>query len=235
MAYAWEEEVQRQRAQSPGWQTNQPARQQADVDVSTRQRMGQVEAAERPGRASDELKFQAELDALDAAREKRWQDWMVSQRTSSGGGGAGGGPKVSMPPIQGYSPGGGYEAARSAAYGRAKDEIGQSTGAALRDVGDIMSARGLLGTGAEAQAIGDVYGQAQGALGEVGRDIATQRERRAAEVEDALAKMAQERTMGEYEGGIRMRGQDIDAQIAREQMWNSLMQSYRERQRQYLF
>lgn len=178
----------------------------------------------RRERSRAELDFQEKLDALNAASTER-----LLKTTSWGGGGGGGAPSVPKVPIEGYSPGGGTGAAESAAFGRAKDRIGEASQGALSTLGDIMSSRGLSGTGIEAGETGRVIGEAQQGLGEAGRDIALQQERRAAEVADRnLAALLQQRGQD-----IGQRGQDIGAEQARRDQILALIRA--QQARSYLF
>lgn len=196
------------RADNPEWATN-----------TARTGYGQRQ------RSSAEVDFQRQLDTLDAARTER-----LLKTTGWSGGGGGGAPTVPKVPIAGYSPGGGPPgAAEGAAFGRAKDRIGEASQGALSTLGDIMSSRGLSGTGIEAGETGRVIGEAQRGIGEAGRDIALQQERRAAEVADRnLAALLQQRGQD-----IGQRGQDIGAEQSRRDQILALIRA--QQARNYLF
>ncbi len=93
--------------------------------------------------------------------------------------------------------------AQQAAYGTAKDQVGQAAQAALRSLADTMAGRGMLGSGAMAEGIRDITSQGLGQLGQVSRDLAQQQAQQAAD----FAKLG-------YQGSIEQRGQDIQAQEA---------------------
>jgi hypothetical protein len=92
---------------------------------------------------------------------------------AGGGGGTAGGSADVSP----------YDmAAESAAYGSAKDQIGNEGASALRGLRNYMNARGIGGSGIEAHGAQGVFGQMQQALGSTDRQLA---ENRAGRVFDA--------------------------------------------------
>lgn len=112
---------------------------------------------------------------------------------SSGVSGVGGGlpSTISMPDTS---------AARTAAFGRAKDQSGQTARAAIDALRGEMAGRGLLGSGIEGGRTAEIVGQAAQGSNEVSR-------------EQAIQDAANAARMGEmqYQGGITQRGQDISA------------------------
>jgi hypothetical protein len=91
-----------------------------------------------------------------------------------------------------------FTKANTAAFGRAKDQVGRQSRAAVSSLRDELGASGMGGSGAEAAGIRDVVRAGQGELGEVRRDQAMSEAQRAAD----FAKLA-------YEGALQQRGQDI--------------------------
>lgn len=90
------------------------------------------------------------------------------------------------------------EAARSAAFGRAKDRAGQTALASLTALQNIMAERGLTGSTVEGGATADIIGGAAGGVNEFTRDELMADLNRAAEISDR-----------ERSAGLTKRGQDL--------------------------
>jgi hypothetical protein len=88
--------------------------------------------------------------------------------------------------------------ANSAAFGRAKDQVGQETSGALTGLRSALASRGMLGSGAESRGTVSAITKGQGQLGEVSRQ---QAENEANQNLD-IAKT-------NYSGDISQRGQDV--------------------------
>jgi hypothetical protein len=97
--------------------------------------------------------------------------------------------------------------AEGAAFGRAKDRIGQATQGLMKSVNSSYSRRGLAGSGLEADAMSGALDQGAGQTGEVIRDQAIEGLRRQSQVDDA-----------NYAGNIQQRGQDISQRQQYEDM-----------------
>ncbi len=96
---------------------------------------------------------------------------------------------------------GAIAAGDAAAYSRAKDQVGQSTGGLMKALQNQFSGRGLRGSSIEGRAVGSALESQAGQLADVSRGQAMQGSDRALD----LAKT-------QYGGDIAMRGQDMDAQ-----------------------
>lgn len=171
---------------------------------------------------------------------------------SSGGAGFGGGgggqmPNIPAPAMNGYGMGGGApgvpnvapvntEAAQSAAFGRAKDQVGQETSGALAGLRSSLGGRGMLGSGAESRGTMGVVNRGQAQLGDTSREQAIQqaglREREGAlnytggitqrgqtiGQQESSANRGQAGALAGYEGQIAQRGQNIAQQTAQAQI-----------------
>ncbi len=93
---------------------------------------------------------------------------------------------------------GGEDAARQAAFARAKDVAGSTGRAALNALMDVQGARGIVGSGLGLNEAGGVIGEGARQLGEVGREQLIQ----------DLAN-ARQRAAEAYQGSIAQRGQDV--------------------------
>ena len=96
-------------------------------------------------------------------------------------------------------------AAQGAAFGRAKDTVGQVAGGALTGLRSALAGRGMLGSGAESRGTSAVVNRGQGELGDVARQQAIE-----------SSGLAERQGTVNFQGGIAQRGQDISAQQARE-------------------
>lgn len=177
---------------------------------------------------------------------------MNSFGSSSGAGGYGGGggghmPNIPSPPVSPYGMGGGVpavpnvppvdtSAAQSAAFGRAKDQVGQETSGALAGLRSSLGGRGMLGSGAESRGTMGVVNRGQAQLGDVSREQAIQQagltERQGAlnytggitqrgqtiGEQQGNASRAQAGNIAGYEGQIAQRGQNIAQQTAQAQL-----------------
>jgi hypothetical protein len=131
--------------------------------------------------------------ALQAAAEQRRQAQLKELFASMSGGGAGG----AVPSLQYGGPQ--YDAARAAAFGRAKDTMGDIAKAKLTSLHEATAGRGISGGGLEGSMIaGDVINPAAGGLNELTREQYIQ----------DLGN-AQETARMNYQGGIQQRGQNM--------------------------
>jgi len=112
----------------------------------------------------------------------------------AGTGGAGGGG--------GSMPSGALSAdekmARDSAYARAREQAGQTSGAALRSLQDLYAGQGLSGSTMEAAAAGQEIGKGEAGVTQFTREQYLQD-----------LKRAQEQATMQYQGGITQRGQDV--------------------------
>lgn len=60
-------------------------------------------------------------------------------------------------------------AARAAAFGRAKDQVGQTSSGSIAALRSVLGGRGMLGSGAESRGAASVINAGQGQLGDVSR------------------------------------------------------------------
>jgi hypothetical protein len=133
-------------------------------------------------------------EALRALQEASGLN-LLGGSSSSGVGGVGGGA-ASLPPVAMGDAAG----ASAAAFGRAKDQAGQTARASLTALHNEMAGRNMLGSGAEGGETARIVGQAAGASNEMSREQAIQD-----------AKLGNQRAMADYQGRITQRGQDINA------------------------
>jgi hypothetical protein len=148
-------------------------------------------------------------------------------RIGSGGGGgvpSGGGGYSGGTSVGGVGSGGSgmvapvdTRAAESAAFGRAKDTVGQTSQGALSGLRSALGGRGMLGSGAEFKTTANVFNKGQQQLGDVSRGQAIKSADLAQT--NALANQQSEltqRSQGLTQRGqdISQRGQDIDAQTS---------------------
>ena len=101
-------------------------------------------------------------------------------------------------PVQ--APGAQMQAGMDAALLRAKEKQGQIARSALTGLREALGERQMLGSGAEAQATGDITAAALGSLSDVNREQLIQGDENARR----LAELS-------YQGSIQQRGQDITA------------------------
>jgi hypothetical protein len=95
------------------------------------------------------------------------------------------------------------DAGDAAAYSRAKDQVGDSTGGLMKALGNQFSSRGLRGSSIEGQAMGSGLEAGMGELADVSRGQAIQNSDRSLDI----AKT-------NYGGDITQRGQDIGQNVA---------------------
>lgn len=108
-------------------------------------------------------------------------------------------PSLQPPQVQyGAGTGGDTEAARAATFARAKDRAAQIARASLTGLQSAMAGRGISGSGIEAAGMGDIVGQAGGALGEINREQLIQDLARTGDVASTT-----------YQGAIQQRAQDL--------------------------
>jgi hypothetical protein len=161
------------------------------VSTQTPNLVGQESQAEQ-----DRMRLQSDLDAkanqqkaqLAADAESRR---LASIQTLSN--------KTTINPIGGVGPD--EEAARAAAFGRAKDQAGQTALASLNALESVMAGRGMRGSSAEASGIADVIQGGQGMVADQIRSQVINDANRRAQIADR-----------DYAGDITMRGQDLAKQ-----------------------
>ncbi len=107
------------------------------------------------------------------------------------GGGASFVPVASIAPVD-------TTAAQSAAFARAKDQVGQTSAGALAGLRSSLASHGMLGSGSESRGTAAVVNAGQGQLGDVSR-------------QQAIDSAANAQRTAEFNatGGITQRGQDI--------------------------
>ena len=150
--------------------------------------------------ASGARQQEAELQAgAETRRFNQFSPYFQSLFGSAGGGGG-----AAIPPREQYGMGGQADAARAAAFARAKDQAGNISRASLTGLQNAMGARGISGSGIELGQMGEIIGGAGRELGEVNREQL---------IQDLAA--AQHGADVQYTGGIEQRGQDIQAEQAR--------------------
>lgn len=93
--------------------------------------------------------------------------------------------------------------AASAAFGRAKDQVGQTSAGAIAGLRSSLGGRGMLGSGSEGRQTAGVINAGQAQLGDVSRQQA---------ITDATR--AEHEAQTNYEGGLTQRGQDLSASNA---------------------
>lgn len=99
--------------------------------------------------------------------------------------------------------GGQFDAARDAAFARAKEQAGQTAQSAVKGLQGLMAQRGLRGSTIEGGALGDILRGGMGAVNDFTR-------------EQLIQDLAQQQHVADttYQGGITQRGQNIEAQRA---------------------
>ena len=166
-------------AQTPIGNVNQASGNLYNPETDSEQFTG----AQRGTNAGQALRALAEASGLP----------LLGSSSSSGAGGMGGGvgslPAIAMPDTS---------AANAAAFGRAKDQAGQTARASLTALRNEMAGRGLRGSGIEAGEVGKTIARGAAGVNEFTREQAIQDAGNAAD----LAKQ-------EYQGRITQRGQDI--------------------------
>jgi len=95
----------------------------------------------------------------------------------------------------------GAEAARAAAFARAKDRAGQIARASIAGLQNVLGSRGISGSGIEALGTAGILGAAGSELGEVNREQLIQDLARQQHIQDLI-----------YQGNITQRGQTLAAQ-----------------------
>lgn len=92
------------------------------------------------------------------------------------------------------------QAARDAAYARAKEQAGLTAKSAMKSLNDVMAERGLTGSSVERGNMGSVMSQAAGTVGDYTREQLMQDLNRSADVADLS-----------YTGAVTQRGQDLSS------------------------
>ena len=213
-------ETGRSRTTGPGGQwaeTTQygtPAERQSDLAAQQAKYAQEAQArqfAAAQAAAADQARYGQE-DLM--ARARLNQDAQAQQFQSMQGlfaqqGGGGTAPTISR---TGGSIGAAEQAARSAAFARAKEQTGRIGRSSLTGLREALASRNMLGGGAEAVGTGQIVGGAEGALNEFTREQM---------INDFAA--AQQAAGQEYSGAITQRGQDLSAQQAQRQALFGLM------------
>lgn len=150
--------------------------------------------------------LQAQLGA--AAEDRR----LATLRSLMGEYSGGMGPSAPRESHRGASVSGNEEAARAAAFARAKDQTGELAATQNRAVESMMAGRGLSGSPLEALRLAGVQGGARGSLDDV----------IAAQLESDLNRQAHISDLT-YQGGIQQRGQDMGRTNPQLQALMSLM------------
>lgn len=149
------------------------AMQQSAADAAAKQAQTKLQA---------QLAAQAEQRRLDAIRG-----------LMPGGGGAPGAPGAPAGPAYDEN------AARAAAFGRAKEQAGQTAQASLKALEDVMAGRGLRGSTIEGNATADVLTGGMHELNDLVRSQTISDTNRAGQVSDR-----------NYAGDLTKRGQDMN-------------------------
>src|SRR3990167_8418431 len=196
--------------QSPSMQALDPQSYEA---IEARRREG--EALGRAGtakRREDTLRSQY-WTRQDKLRSEDWarKDELFGRASSLFGSYASTSPTVSRTSGASFTQ---EQAARDAAFARAKEKAGQTARASMSTLQDVVAERGLMGSSVEAANTGALVGGAAGNIGEFLRDQAIQE-----------SGAATKRADMEYQGGIMQRGQDMARQQSRQQAILSLLTS----------
>jgi hypothetical protein len=154
---------------------------------------------------------------------------MSSSSSSGSGSGAGSAPAYVQPSTAGGAGGGRSVSsvapltmpdtshAQQAAYNAAKDQVGQTSQAALRGLRSELGATGMLGSGSQSMASAGIVNGGQQELGKVTRQNAQQ-----------TADLAEKQAEANLSAGVAQRGQDVSARgqdISAQVAANSLAQS----------
>lgn len=164
---------------------------------------------------------------LQASAEQRrmqmfapYLDKAMGALTSSSGYGGGAPAKAQHVDFAGIS--GAEDAARAAAFARAKDQAGEVARSAMSGLNNAMGARGIARSRFSGGGAADIIGRGANQMGEVVREQQIQDYNR-----------AQQRASEHYQGEIAqrgqdvsMRGQDIQTQLARQQALMGLFGSF---------
>ena len=186
----------------------QGARDRAADDRTGNTALAQLQATSAANLAQQQAAAEAALQAASFAGQKgllgeraRLGEQAFGNRLSSLTGAMGGLTSTNVDFAGGS--GAQEDAARSAAFAREKDRIGQIGRGALDSLINLMSERGVSGGGYEQQGIANIIGGAQGQLGDVAREQTLQDL-------DQARQVASQR----YSGGIAQRGQDMQMKQA---------------------
>lgn len=148
---------------------------------------------DQSGREMDAATHASNLRIKQMQESARLQDQRMKALMAATSGGA-----TTAPSADGSGIGANEEAARAAAFGRAKDQAGQTALASLQALQNVMSQRGMRGSTVEGDATSEVILGGGNKVNEFTREQLMQDLNRAAEVSDR-----------NYAGGIQMRGQDM--------------------------
>lgn len=181
-------------AEYQAWQTQRPLTQlkaTGDIETGLMKSRGDIETGQTLQRSTDQANLQAQAEQ----RRLGYIPQLLSNATSAlqlGGGGSKGLPEISQASTAGE------DAARAAAFARAKDIAGQTGRSALTALQNVMGARGLTGTGIGATGAANVIGAGASQLADVNREQLIQ------DLANARARASEA-----YQGAIAQRGQDV--------------------------
>lgn len=162
---------------------------QLEASLAAQQQKAQIEAENAQQQAAQqqrerELEMKARLQADAEARRLGYISTVQGQAPAT---------------VQhGTSIGGNENAARSAAFARAKEQAGQTALASVQALQSVMEDRGGMSSSLEADGMTDIVGGARAGVNEFTRDQLISDLGRASDIADM-----------EYEGGIAQRGQDL--------------------------
>ena len=215
-------EIGRTRTTGPGGQWSEttqhgtPAERQSDLaaqqaqyaqEAFQRQSAAQQAAAAAQARyGQEDLMARARLNQDAQAQQFQQMQGLFTQSDSGGTA-----PTISR---TGGSIGATEQAARAAAFARAKEQTGRIGRSSLTGLREALASRNMLGGGAEAVGTGQIVGGAEGALNEFTREQM---------INDFAA--AQQAAGQEYSGAITQRGQDLSAQQAQRNALYGLMRN----------
>ena len=163
--------------------------------IEGQSRLGQEAAGYGTAATEQQAKLQAEAEA------RRFNQFSPYFQSLFGGAGGQGG--VTTPPREQYG-GGAADAARAAAFARAKDMAAKIAQSGVTGLRNAMASRGIGGSGIEVGGTGEILGNATNQLGNVSQ-------------EQLIQDLEQQRHESDisYQGNITQRGQDIQAEQAR--------------------
>ena len=129
-------------------------------------------------------------------------------------------------------------AANSAAFGQAKQQVGDTTSGALASLRSVLAGRGMLGSGAESRGTTNIIAGGQEQLGNVSATQAQtnaqlaqqsalanqqtqlQQAQQSVQAQEAANALAAQQAAAAYQGQISQRATGITAETAQEQMLN---------------
>lgn len=179
----------------------QQRQQQQAIAAQQAEQQAEIEARRMEQQAADaarrgEMELSASLQQQAEARRMTYISQLNGQTPPMAG--AEGGGTV---PAAASGPGGQEEAARTAAFARAKDRAGATARASVDTFRDVMAGQGKMGSSMEAGGIASLIGDAGGDINDFTRDELMMDVNRAADLEDR-----------NYQGAIQQRGQNMGMQ-----------------------